>query len=80
VEIGGGVFIKVAEVGGRSAKRMAETSRRSTNRKKRGVVRNWNKHAIRKWNAVKNRMLVLCVSPVGLQVTHWMQLLRRFSV
>ena len=47
---------------------------------KESSVRNWNKHAIYKWNAAKNRMLVLCVSPLGLQVTNWMQLLKRFSV
>lgn len=43
-------------------------------------MRNWNTYAKREWNAAKKRMLVLCASPLGLQVTHWMQLLKRFSV
>jgi hypothetical protein len=43
-------------------------------------VRSWNEVAKDKWNAAKNQMLVLCTSPLGLQVTHWMQLLKRFSV
>lgn|GEM_PF-3682724 len=44
------------------------------------IVLNWNEVAKDKWNAAKKQMLVLCTSQLGLQVTSWMQLLKRFSV
>lgn len=43
-------------------------------------MRDWNEVAKDKWNAAKKQMLILSTSPLALQVTNWMQLLKRFGV